>query len=88
MTKADFVAKIAEKSGMTKKDAEAFTSTVFDEITATVKAGDKLTVLGLGTFKAADVKEKVCRNPHTGETITVAAHKKAAFVPCKELKSF
>lgn len=79
MTKADFISAIAEKSGCTKKDADAivkaFTETVFD----VVKNGDSLMLAGLGTFSVVDKPERTGRNPRTGEVTVVPAHKAPKF---------
>ena len=87
MTKAELVSKIAEKGGYTKKDAEKALSTVVGSITDVLTAGDKVTLIGFGTFEARKRKAKTARNPRTGETVKVPATKVAAFKPGAALKA-
>ena len=86
MNKNEFVAAIAEKSGLTKKDAEAalnaYTAVVMDAL----KAGDSVQLIGFGTFEVRERAARTGRNPHTGETIEIAAAKVPAFKPGKALK--
>lgn len=86
MTKADFITAVAEKAGLTKKDADAALSAVIDTITDSLAKGDKIQLVGFGTFEVRERSEKVCRNPRTGETMTVAATKVPAFKAGKALK--
>ena len=86
MNKNEFVAAIAEKSGLTKKDAEAALTAYTAVVTDVLKAGDSVQLIGFGTF---EVRERAARqgcNPHTGETIEIAAAKAPAFKPGKALK--
>ena len=86
MKKAEFVAKIAEKSGLTRKQAEmavaAFTQTVAEAL----KEGDKVQLTGFGTFEVKDRPARSGRNPATGETIEIAASKSPVFKAGKGLK--
>ena len=86
MKKAEFVAKIAEKSGLTRKQAEmavaAFTQTVAEAL----KEGDKVQLTGFGTFEVKDRPARSGRNPATGETIEIAASKAPVFKAGKGLK--
>ncbi len=86
MTKADLINAVAEKSELSKKDAEkavaAFTSAVTD---ALVK-GDKVQIVGFGTFEVRDRKAKMSINPRTKEKKEVPAKKAPAFKPGKALK--
>ena len=86
MNKADFVAKIAEKSGLTRKQADtavaAFTQTVIDAL----KEGDKVQLMGFGTFEIKDRPARTGRNPATGETIEIAASKAPVFKVGKTFK--
>lgn len=86
MTKTDFVAKVAEKTGMTKTGAadavEAFLSTVAE----VVKAGDKITFPGFGSFSVAERAARTGRNPQTGKEIQIAASKSGKFTAGKDLK--
>ena len=86
MNKSEFVAALAEKAGLSKKDAEkalsAFVETVVDEMTA----GNKVQLIGFGTFEAKTRAARTARNPQTGEAIEIAAAKKPAFTAGKALK--
>lgn len=86
MNKGEFVAAVANASGMTKKDAEAAVKAVFDTITDTLKKGDKIQITGFGTF---DVKQRAARkglNPLTKQPIDIPASKAPAFKAGKALK--
>lgn len=86
MTKQDFVSALAEKTGLTKKDTEAFTKAFIEELTDVMKAGDSISFQGFGSFKAAEVAARECRNPATGKKIKVKAHKKPLFTASSTLK--
>ena len=86
MNKATMIAKIAEKSDLTKKQAEAalnaFTETVFEAL----KAGDKVQLMGFGTFEVKERAARVGRKPSTGETIEIPAKKIPTFKAGKGFK--
>ena len=86
MNKVELIASMVEKSGLTKKDAEkalaAFTETVIDEL----KAGNKVQLVGFGTFEISERAAREGRNPQTGETMTIAASKAPKFKAGKALK--
>lgn len=86
MNKAELVAAIAEKTELSKKDAEkalkAFTEVVADEL----KAGNKIQLVGFGTFEVAERAAREGRNPQTGETMKIAASKAPKFKAGKALK--
>ena len=86
MNKNEFVAAIAEKSGLTKKDAEAALNACTAVVTDALKAGDSVQLIGFGTFEVRERAARQGRNPHTGETIEIAAAKVPAFKPGKALK--
>ena len=86
MTKAELINQIAEKSELTKKDAEKAFSAVVSTITEALVNGDKVQIVGFGTFEVRDRKEKQSKNPQTGETITVPAKKAPASKAGKALK--
>lgn len=86
MTKTDLVNVVAAEAQLAKKDAEAAVSAVFAAITNALKEGDKVQLIGFGTFEVKAVGEREGRNPKTGETITIAAAKKPAFSASKVLK--
>ena len=86
MTKAELITAVAEKTDLTKKDSEKAVSAVFEAITETLKKGDKVSLVGFGTF---EVKERAARsgiNPRTKEPITIAASKSPVFKAGKALK--
>ena len=86
MNKNEIVAAIAEKSGLTKKDAEAALNAYTEVVTDALKAGDSVQLIGFGTFEVRERAARQGRNPHTGETIEIAAAKVPAFKPGKALK--
>ncbi|MGN1319657.1 MAG: HU family DNA-binding protein [Acutalibacteraceae bacterium] len=86
MNKTELVASVAEKAGLSKKDAEKAVAAVIDSVVDTLKAGDKVQLVGFGTF---EVKERAARtgiNPLTKEKINIAASKTPAFKAGKALK--
>ena len=86
MNKTDLVAAVAAKAEISKKDAEAAVTAVFASITDALADGDKVALVGFGTF---DVKERAARtglNPRTKEKIQIPASKSPAFKAGKALK--
>ena len=86
MNKTELVASIVEKSGLSKKDAEKAVASVLDQITEALKAGDKVQLVGFGTFEVRNRAAKQGHNPRTGEPMTVPASKLPAFKAGKALK--
>ncbi len=86
MNKTELAEMVADKTGMTKKDSENAVAAVVDGITETMVKGDKVQLVGFGTFEARERKEREGRNPSTGEAIKIAAQKVPAFKPGKALK--
>ena len=86
MTKTDLVNVVVAESGLKKKDAEAAVSAVFDAIANALKGGDKVQLIGFGTFEVKNVAAREGRNPQTGEAIKIAASKKPSFSASKALK--
>lgn len=86
MTKAELVAKIAEKNGSSKAQAEASLNAILDTIQGELAAGNKLTLTGFGTFSVSERKARTGRNPRTGDEIKIPACKVAQFKPGKVLK--
>ena len=86
MNKTELIAAVAEKTDLSKKDADAAVSAVLGAITDALKAGDKIQLVGLGTFEVRNRAAKQGRNPRTGETMTVPASKVPAFKAGKALK--
>jgi len=86
LNKAELVAKVAEKSGLTKKDAEKAVSATFETIEDTLAVGDKVSLVGFGTFERRDRGAREGRNPQTGETVHIPAARVPAFKASKALK--
>jgi len=86
MTKADFVAAVAAKSGLTKADAEKAVNAFTAQVTALLKKGDKLTLPGFGTFSVLKRAARIGRNPQTGKELKIAASKSGKFSAGKGLK--
>ena len=86
MNKAELVAALAAKTELSKKDAEKALNAVVETITEALKAGDKVALVGFGTFEAKERPARVARNPRTGEEIKVEASKTPAFKAGKALK--
>ena len=86
MNKTELIAAVAEKTDLSKKDADAAVSAVLGAITDALKAGDKIQLVGFGTFEVRNRAAKQGRNPRTGESMTVPASKVPAFKAGKALK--
>ncbi len=86
MNKTDLVNVVAAEAELSKKAAETAVNATFDAIAAALKAGDKVQLIGFGTFEVKEVAAREGRNPKTGETITIPAAKKPAFSASKVLK--
>ena len=86
MNKTDLVNAVAAETGFTKKDAEKAVASVLDQITEALKAGDKVQLVGFGTFEVRNRAAKQGHNPRTGEPMTVPASKRPAFKAGKALK--
>lgn len=86
MNKTDLINVVAAEANLTKKDAEAAVNATLAAIANALKNGDKVQLLGFGTFEVKAVAEREGRNPKTGETIKIPASKKAAFTASKLLK--
>lgn len=86
MKKADMIAAVAAKAGITKKDAALAVDGVFEAITDGLNTEGKVTVTGFGTFEAKERDERPGRNPQTGEAITIPARTAVTFKAGKGLK--
>jgi len=86
VNKSELVDRVAEKAGMSKKDSEAAVKAVLESITDGLVKGDKVQLVGFGTFEVRSRKEREGRNPATGEKIKIKALKVPAFKPGKALK--
>lgn len=86
MNKATLIAKIAEKTGLNKKQAEAAANAFTDTILEVLKEGDKVQLIGFGTFEVKERAARVGHKPGTGETIEIAAKKTPVFRAGKGFK--
>jgi DNA-binding protein HU-beta len=86
LNKGDFIGKIAKDVGLTKSQAESAFNSLISGITVSLKKGQKVTIVGFGTFSVARRKARVGRNPQTGAPIKIAAHKVPKFAAGSDLK--
>lgn len=86
MTKTDLIAKVAEQAELSKKDAEKAVTATIEAISAALVAGDKVQLVGFGTFEVRERAERKGRNPRTKEEITIPATTTPAFKAGKALK--
>ncbi|GFR38416.1 DNA-binding protein HU [Insulibacter thermoxylanivorax] len=86
MNKTDLINNIAAKSGMTKKDVETVLNGLLGEITEALAKGEKVQLIGFGTFETRNRSSRVGRNPQTGKSITIPATKVPAFKAGNKLK--
>lgn len=86
MNKSELIDKIAAGAGLTKAQAEKAVNSFIAETTAALKAGDKITLVGFGTFSAVTRAARTGRNPQTGKSIKIAAKTNGKFTPGKSLK--
>lgn len=86
MNKTELIAAMAENSGLTKKDCEAALAAFTGAVESAMKSGDKIQLVGFGTFETKARPARVGRNPRTGEPATHPACKAPVFKPGKALK--
>ena len=86
MNKVELIAQIAEKSGLSKKDAEKALAAVIDTITEAVSNGDKVQLVGFGSFEVKQREARVGRNPKTKEAIEIPATRVPVFKAGRALK--
>ena len=86
MNKTELVAAVAEKIGMTKKDAERVINATIDTITENLTKGEKVSLSGFGIFEVKAREARVGRNPRTSEPIQIPATRQPAFKASKALK--
>ncbi|PSB33060.1 HU family DNA-binding protein [Chlorogloea sp. CCALA 695] len=83
MNKGELVDSVAERASVTKKQADAVLSAALDAIVDAVSTGDKVTLVGFGSFERRDRKEREGRNPKTNEKMSIPATRVPAFSPGK-----
>lgn len=86
MNKSDLINSIASKSGLNKKNSEAALNAFISSVEDSLKAGDKVTLVGFGTFEVRERAERKGRNPQTKQEITIPASKAPVFKAGKGLK--
>ena len=86
MNKTELIAAAAEKAGVSKKEAEAVVTAALDAIAASLKDGEKVQLVGFGSFEVKTRAERIGRNPATGKEIKIAASKVPTFKAGKALK--
>ena len=87
MNKTDLVNVVAAETGVEKKAVDAVVSATIDAISNALKEGDKVQLIGFGTFEVKDVAAREGHNPQTGEAIQIEASKKPSFSASKVLKA-
>ncbi len=86
MNKTELIAAVAQKAGLTKKDAERVINATIDTITAALSEGDKVSLSGFGIFEVKTREARVGRNPRTKEAIQIPATRLPVFKASKTLK--
>ena len=86
MNRTELVAAMAEKTQLSKKDAEAALKAFVDVVSEEMKKGEKVQLVGFGTFEVSERAAREGRNPQTGETMTIASSKTPKFKAGKALK--
>ena len=87
MNKVELIAAVAEKSGLSKKDSEKAVAAVLGAVEDALKKGDKVQLIGFGTFEVRERAARTGRKPHTQETIKIAASKQPVFKAGQALKN-
>jgi len=86
MNKTDLITAAAEKSGLSKKDAERVVNALLDTVTTALTKGEKVQVSGFGIFETKEREARVGRNPRTKEPVQIPATRTPTFKPSKLLK--
>lgn len=86
MTKVELIQAVSERTEMTKKDTAAVVDAVFEEITKALSRGERVQIVGFGTFEVRERAARRGRNPQTGEELNIAARRTPAFKAGKLLK--
>ena len=86
MNKTELIASVAEKTGLTKKDADRVVAATFETIAQAMADGDKVQVSGFGSFDVKARDARTGRNPKTGEPVEIAASRRVTFSASKTLK--
>jgi DNA-binding protein HU-beta len=86
MNKAELIARVARDSGLTKAASTRAIDAMLDNVTKTLKRGDRVTLVGFGTFTVSRRRARAGRNPQTGAILRIAARRVPKFTAGKELK--
>lgn len=86
MNKTELIDSMAAKTGLTKKNAEAALNAFVETVSEELTKGEKVSLVGFGTFEVSERAEREGRNPQTGETMKIAASKAPKFKAGKALK--
>ncbi len=86
MNKSELIAAVAQRAGVTKKDAERVVNATFETIAAELTAGEKVQLAGFGSFEVKAREARVGRNPRTKEAVEIPTSKAPVFKPSKNLK--
>lgn len=86
MTKADIVERIHLKIGLNMKESAEMFETVFSLMKHTLESGEKIKIAGFGNFEVKQKKDRIGRNPQTGESMTIVARSVLTFKPSAVLK--
>ncbi len=86
MNKTELIAAVAAETGLTKKDSELAVNAFVNQVTEALKKGDKVSIVGFGSFEVKHRNARVGRNPKTKETINIPASKAPAFKAGKQFK--
>ncbi len=86
MTKTELISAVAEKAGISKKDADKAVNAMFDAVAEALAGGDKVQIVGFGSFEVKSRSQRVGRNPRTKEEIVIPASKLPVFKAGKSLK--
>ena len=86
MNKAELIERVARDTGLTKADSLRAIDALLDNVTQSLRKGEKVTLVGVGSFQTARRKARNGRNPQTGTPIKIAARRVPKFIPGKELR--
>ncbi len=86
MNKTELIAAVSEKTGVSKKDCEKTISAMLDQVAESLAQGDKVQIVGFGSFEVKERQARTGRNPKTGEAVEIAASKAPVFKAGKALK--
>ncbi len=86
MTKADLIDEVSRVVELTRKESEVIVEAIFESVVRSLRAGEKIEIRGLGSFRTRERQSRIGRNPKTGARVDVPAKRIPYFKPSKELK--